>query len=46
MTEPRPKHVSLFLTTGATPVDRASDEAGALRELQRAYRDEVTRDRN
>src|SRR5260221_36838 len=36
MTEPRPRHVSLFLTTGATPVDHASDEAGELRGLQRA----------
>jgi tetratricopeptide (TPR) repeat protein len=46
MTEPRPRHISLFLTTDQTPSDHPNDEPDELRELQRTYRAEVTRDRN
>jgi hypothetical protein len=46
MTEPRPKHISLLLTTEQAPVDNANDEPAELRGLQLAYRAEVIRDRN
>jgi len=46
MTEPRPKHISLLLTTDKTPIDIVNEEPDDVRQLQRDYRTEVVRDRN